>query len=472
MSDKNKNKEVTVVRSGDSALGISGVTVCAFQTVGSSTFASPAMLPFYTHTRALLPTIIGDFKIVPYGEQNNYPEELRIILDEDNFLPQGLKKDFGLIWGQGPALYKINFEAGKRIKQFVEDATIQSWLDSWDYEEYLRKSTIEYTTVNGIFTKFFRNRAPRIGGAPQIARLEHSMSLFSRLEWPDENWKVNNIIVGDFRQPWRYGLRSYPVFDSSNPFANPVSMRYSNLYNFALDYEYSRAPFHGASNWIKLASSIPKLLSNFNANSAAIKYHIKAPQIFWESKRAQLIEQCNTKGIEYTDKMLEDFKDESFKKITTALSGVDKVGKLVSTDKIFDDTANEYVDWTIDVLDQKVKDFIDAQLNIAREASFQVAAGIGLPPSLSNLSKDGNLPSGSEKLYDFKLFLMTSIDVPESIIMKAINMAIRCNFPNSNLKLGFYHDIVLTEEATNPKDRLRNQGAGNSPDPSLQKPTK
>ncbi len=57
--------------------------------------------------------------------------------------------------------------------------------------------------------------------------------------------------------------------------------------------------------------------------------------------------------------------------------------------------------------DQKVKDFIDAQINIANEALFQVTSGIGLHPALSNLSKDGNLPSGSEQLYSFKIYLAT-----------------------------------------------------------------
>jgi len=101
-------------------------------------------------------------------------------------------------------------------------------------------------------------------------------------------------------------------------------------------------------------------------------------------------------------------------------------------------------------------------LDIAREASFQNSATVGLHPSLSNLSKDGNLPSGSEQLYAFKLFLMTAIDIPEGIICKDINIAIKANFPDTDLRIGFYHDAVLTEQATNPNDRVKNQPmAGN-----------
>jgi protein-tyrosine phosphatase len=93
---------------------------------------------------------------------------------------------------------------------------------------------------------------------------------------------------------------------------------------------------------------------------------------------------------------------------------------------------------------------------IAKRADFETTAGFGLHPALSNMSADGNLPSGSEQLYAFKLYLATSVDIPESIICKDINQAIAVNFPGKNLKMGFYHDTVLTEESTSPSERIKN----------------
>ncbi len=471
-----KKDPVQVIRVGKAALGVSSVGCYTFQVVGSNQLAPPGVLPYYQVSRSMMPVRIGDFNVVPMGETNAYPDELRVIMDEDNFLPKALEKNFGLIWGQGPALFKTKFENGRRIREYLDDKDIQGWLDSWDYLEYLTRATTDFTTVNGHFTKFFRNLGARIGKKAIIAKLEHSGVAFSRLEWPDAYNQVHHIITGDFRQPYKmalqngnlesfFTLRSYPIFDPSDPFIFPVSMRYSNLYNFALDYEHSHAPFHGAINWIKLASSIPKLLSNFNANSAAIKYHIESPQEYWDAKADELLKKCELENIEYTQKMLEDLKDETFLKITNALAGIEKAGKLVTTESFFSEKSSpqsELTGWKINVLDQKVNDFIQAQLNIARESSFQVSAGSGLPPSLSNLSKDGNLPSGAEKLYDFKVYLMTAIDVPEGIIMKDLNAAIKANFPGTDLRMGFYHDIVMTEAQTTPGDRLKNAGPGGS----------
>ncbi len=457
---KEKQADVKIIRVGNKAFGIMPVGVYAFDVVGSFKMASPSVLPFYMNTRQLMPTRIGEFEIVANGHENNYPDELRVILDENNLTPEILNKQAQLLYGQGPALYKLNYENGRRVKYWDTDPHIQAWLDSWDYEEYLLKACIEFRTMNGHFSKFYLNKGARIGGKPMVAKLEHVSSIFARLEWPDVNNQVLNIIVGDFRQPWKNGLRKYPVFDPSAPFASPVSMRYSNLYSFALDYEYSRSPLHGSLNWIKLSSSIPKLLSNFNDNSMAIKYHIEVPALYWETMRTELMTQYEMKGIPFTEGIFKDAQDKVMEKFSIALSGNDKVGKFVSTASMFDELSNQYVGWKITTLDQKVKDFIDAQINIANEALFQVTSGIGLHPALSNLSKDGNLPSGSEQLYSFKIYLATGVDIPEGIVMKDINLAIAANFPGKGLRLGFYHDMLLTEAQTSPSDRLKSQDSG------------
>lgn len=452
-------QKVKIIRSGDKAFCATHTGVYAFDIAASFKVASPSVLPFYTNTRQLQPVRIGEFEIIANGQENSYPDELREILDENNLTPEILNKQAQLLYGQGPALYMVKYENGRRVKYWMEDPAIQAWLDSWDYEEYLMKSCIEFRTTNGNFTKYYRNRGARIGENAMIAKLEHVSHMYSRLEWPDDNNQIHGVIVGDFKQPWKNGLRRYPLFNPDSPFAFPVAMRYSNLYSFALDYEYSRSPIHGSLNWIRLSSSIPRLLAAFNDNSMAIKYHIEVPAIYWATMKSELTNKYLEKGQVFTDAMFEAEKDKVMMKFSLALSGNDKVGKFVSTASMFDEIGNEYVGWKITPLDQKVKDFIDAQINIASEALFEVTSGIGLHPALSNLSKDGNLPSGSEQLYAFKLYLATGIDIPESIITRDINMAIRANFPGKKLRLGFYHDVLLTEEATNPKDRVKNSSS-------------
>jgi len=318
------------------------------------------------------------------------------------------------------------------------------------------KQAIEFRAANGHFSKYFRNRAPRVGGTGKITHLESSSNIKNRLEWP-KNDKVKHIIHGDFERADVNSFKRYPVFNPRDPFRYPVSMRYSNLYSFAMENRYARPSLYGSFNWIKLGSSIPKLLNNFNINAASIRHHIKTPAIYWAEKQKQLEKNCELKGIEYKDEMLEDLKDEVFLKFAEGLIGIEKAGKMLTSETIWDDMGQEYVGWEIEVIDQKVKNYITAQVDIAKRAAFEITAGAGLHPALSNLSADGNLPSGSEQLYAFKLYLATGVDIPESIVCKDINYALQVNFPGTEFRIGFYHDQVTTEESTPTKERIKNQ---------------
>ena len=452
--------EPKVLKANNHSFVFSDVGCYHFQTAATYNTAQPGVLPFYTRQRSLVPLRIGSFNIIPRGEMNNFPLELRDLLDEANLPPQSLSTHEGLRWGQGPALYKIEYENGKRIRKWQEHKEIEGWLNSWDYKEYLEKANVDVIHVNYHGTKYYRNRGPRIGGAGRIEKLKHVSCVKFALEWPDNEDNINHIIVGDFEQPWKYGLTSFPIFDKRNPFSYPVSMTYNGKYTFALDVNYARSSFFGTINWITLDNSLPKLLSNYNANASAIKFHIEVPAKYWEDKQKMLEDQCQLKGVEYKDSMLEILKDKIFLKVAETLSGIGNVGKFLTTDSIFDELGQEYVGWKITPIDQKITDFVNAQLDISKRAGLETTQGMNLHPALSNISSDGNLPSGSELLYAYKLYMIKSTEIPEMIVCKPINDAIEVNFPGSGIRLGFYHDTLLTEEATPPANRMRNMGPG------------
>lgn len=444
---------MNIVRKGDVGYIESTVGVYTFEVTADTSYPT---LENFGATIAKDPMPIGGFRIIPYGDQNAMPQELRVLLDENNLTPEVLDKQFQLLWGQGPALYKTEFKDGKRTKYWDAVPEIEKFLNDWDFEDYLTKAGVEYRHVNGHFSKYYRNLGFRIGRKPIITELKHISSLKARLEWPDSRQQIKHIITGDFERPTISNLKRFPIFNNKDPFALPISMRYTNMYSFAMDNDYSRPGIFGNRHWIALSSSLPMLLMNYNKNSASIKYHIKSPAAYWEQQKERLEKNCELKGIEYKDKMLDELKDETFAKFAEGLTGIKNVGKFITSETIYDELGEEYVGWEVETLDQKVKDYIDAQINIAKRAQLETTAGLGLHPALSNISSDGNLPSGSEQLYAFKLYLATGVDIPENIVCRDINYAIKANFPNTQYKLGFYHDTVLTEESTKPEDRIKN----------------
>ena len=403
-----------------------------------------------------IPVRVGEYLIMSLGDSNALPEEMRKVLDENHITPELLNKQAQLLWGQGPELYRTRIENGRRVKEWLTAKEIRSWLNDWNWEDYLLKTVIEFRTMNGYFSKAYRNRGARIGKKAYLTHLEHVSCTGARLEWAGLNVPPKRIITGDFSNYVALPLKPYPVYDVTDPLANPIAMSYDNLYSFALNFNYSVPSMFALLRWIKLGSALPELLYNFNENSAAIRYHITAPAIYWQQKEDQLKTNCDLKGVDYTPEMLENLKDEVYKTFAEGLVGRQKAGKMLTSETIYDEIANDYVGWKVEVIDQKVKNYIDSQINLAKRADFAITAGFGLHPALSNMSADGNLPSGSEQLYAFKLYLKTAVDIPERITTQMINKAIRANFPGTDVRVGFYHDSVLTEEETSPGDRIRN----------------
>jgi len=147
-------------------------------------------------------------------------------------------------------------------------------------------------------------------------------------------------------------------------------------------------------------------------------------------------------------------KHKLFTQLTDVLSGAKNAGKFFhSVDFVVD---GEKVSWKIEAIDQKIADFIEAQLKISDASSSAITSGMGLHPSLSNIMVNGKLASGSELNYAWKLFQLSDTALPSSVVLESINRAIKINFPKSDLKLDFYHSKVMTESEVSPKDRTKN----------------
>lgn len=443
-------------RDGNIGIYAAGATCASFEITGRTyKTASPGILPLNSNYQRTLPVRIGDFDIIPNGQENKYPDEIREILDDNNLVEEQLRKKVNLVWGQGPALYKRKIENGVISREYVDDREIQEWLDSFNYENYLQLSLTDLRVMNSFFDKMRFTRNVRLGEKGRIVSVEYVDYQDCRLEWNNLEMP-ERIIVGDYLRPWITGLTAYPIYNNSTPNKFEVAMNYHCLPQFMLRKTYSLSSFHGSINWIKNGSTVAKLLLALNLNTSAIKMHLKIPQKLIENK----IEEIRTKAAEAriikTEPQIQEEINAYIGAIIDTVSGSSNVGKLLQTIEVFDEAANEMVSVQVEPIDLKIKEYIDAQINIAKRAAFETSAGIGLHPALSNLTHEGNLPSGSEQLYAYKLFLMTDIDVVERINMRTINWAIKYNFPGKNLQLGYYHTAVMTESEVTPSKRVKN----------------
>src|SRR5680860_45592 len=404
---------------------------------------------------------LGNWRIFPYGNDNQLPKTIRDIVQQNYIAPGLMKKKTQWLWGKGPKLYTEVYEDGVLVRKWTEDKEITDWLDSWDSEKYLATACVDYNYIEGVFTKFYQAKGGRIG-RPSIAKLEHSMPDRSRLACgiKDPLIKATHVVVTD----WNFEMinailnpKVYPIYDFKNPFEHKNSILYSNMYSLCSDY-YTVPDIYGAFEWLRRSTAIPLILKALSKNSLNIKYHVISPQKFWDDKRDAIEKSCSAKGVKYEEKMLLQFQKDFLKQIAKVLSGEENTGKFwhSTTDFTVDGTNLIEHGWEIKPIEQNTKDFIESQLSVSKRADHAVASVTGLGSVLGNISEGGSSNSGSDRIYAMKDYLEKGIDIPEMIVCKAINFALKANWPNKNVKLGFYHNEPKPEQEVTPKDRLKN----------------
>ena len=94
-----------------------------------------------------LPHSVGPAKVVPYGPSNDLPTFIRDVVSDNNLVPGVIARQMGLLWGQGPQLYSLDFTGGNITKVWTEDKEIMNWLKSWNFEEYLRACTTDWFQI-------------------------------------------------------------------------------------------------------------------------------------------------------------------------------------------------------------------------------------------------------------------------------------------------------------------------------------
>ena len=392
--------------------------------------------------------------IIPYGPGNDMPGKVRGLL-ENFYAGEGIMgKKAGLQWGEGPRLYRDAVDDQNIFyRAWTVDDEITADLKATDYLTQMHRCLIDLVHLEGFWVKFTRTRGARIGSG-RIATVEHVPAGKVRFVYPGENKLPVQAMVADWPAASPDTSHIYPLFDPRDPLKYTVSLAYYNIYSYNHDH-YSVPRFIGAFDWLELAGTLAPLLAAYNENAAAISKHIKSPQSYWDRAEERIKDVCRTKNIPYKAQMLEDFKDEAMEKFATSMSGKANAGKFLHTSDYWNPEANAFEGWEIVTIDNKMKDYIDAQVAICKKSEAAATSGFGLDPSLSNLILDTKLGSGSEKLYALKVYNATETAVPDMILCKPFQTFIDVNHPGTDIKIGLYRTVVEAEKNVNPENRVK-----------------
>ncbi|WP_051878430.1 hypothetical protein [Chryseobacterium sp. FH1] len=406
-----------------------------------------------------------NLQILPYGDRNDMPTLLRDVVSANPNILGVFEKKQGLLWGGGPLLYKEQFvkvdNKSVRVREWQENKQIQDWLDSWDYLDYLLATITDFNFIQGSFSKFRRENSINSSGKKFIHSLEHLNPAWTRLAKKVNVQKPTHAIFTEFWQNQNaLDYQIYDLFNMSDPFAKPNSVMFSRTMTFATDF-YAIPTIYGALEWIRRSTAIPLILKALSKNSINAKYHVTSPAKFWDDKRKQLEEKAEAEGKDYDERDLIAYERELFKTIMSTLSSDDNVGKIWHTKNLLIVDGMNILEqgWSIKPIDQNIKDFVATQISIGNKADSAVSAALGIHKSIAGISSEGSADSGSEQLYAYLMYKLIGVDIPEYIVTKAINAAIKANFPNIDLKLGFYHEEAQRQEDQSSKDRVKNNVA-------------
>lgn len=398
---------------------------------------------------------VAGIKVIPFGIDNDLPGRVSNLL-ERFYAGEGIMgKKAGLQWGEGPRLYvdAVDGSSNTFYRQWMVNHEVQSELSHMRHLKEMHRCLIDLCHLEGFWVRITRSLGGRIG-CGRIAKIEHIPAHKCRFVYGGDDVPPSQVMVADFPFVDSSLAKIYPLFNPADPLRHPVSVGYFNIYSYGHDH-YSVPRFIGAFDWLELAGTLAPLLATYNANASAISKHIESPQSYWDRARERIMASCEQNGTPYSDALLEKYKDEAMETFAKRMSGKENAGKFLHTSQFYNDLAGNFEGWKITAIDNKVKEYIEAQVAICKKAEAAATSGFGLDPSLSNLILDTKLGSGSEKLYALKVYNATETAVADMVLCSPWQTMIDVNFPGSGVKIGLYRTVVEAERNVSPGDRIK-----------------
>lgn len=441
------------------------------------------------------------YTIASRGIDNNLPTELATFIKYNHLLPEIIKKQVKMHWGQGPFVYTEEYTddpnlQSKRVRKPVNKLypEILAWINNWhrlginSFSNYAKQSLFSYYYSEEIWNKWRFNKSRRIGGLmpvmglervrPSEARLAMEGTLTANQKLTDN--MLTHVVLNDWEKPYSYQSEVFPRFDYANPLKHAVAINYVADKGFDDDIYSNPTYFYGLRPWIKASNLNPEYINSYLVNSLNAKLHVIIPDAWIKLKETTLRTICS-QNAEYaqsneTDKitttydgltgigtvfsyaMIDDLVKIKLKQVTEVLSGSGKNQGKTFWSRSFQ-TINGLEKWTFEEIPVKYKEFIDSIIGLDKRAVQVILEGKGVPPSISNVTNEGVFQNSGSELYYNILIYLNSLFYAEDFICHDINEAIRINFPRAyeqGARLGFYRNVPERQQEINPKDRMDN----------------
>ncbi|MCT4604466.1 MAG: hypothetical protein N4A59_16380 [Marinifilum sp.] len=439
----------------------------------------------------------GDYTIAAWGEYNLLPQETIGMTRKNPYLPEILKKQSRMMYGNGPYLYKTkeSEEDSKTVRVPVTEKykRVKKWWQSWEklglpsVFMYLSQRISDYFYIEGAASEYHFNASRKTGGKYHIPikGLKHVPIQKCRLAFRGKMGNTDTItdemcdkvLVNRWDYPYRYDADEWDRFDPANPFKSNTVINITADKAAGEDIYPIPTSYFGLKEWIKAANLDPSYINSFLKNSLSAKIHVKIPDAWIKSKIDELKKVINLNreldqdGKEIVTKweglaikttldygLINRLIARKIQDATSVLSGEGKNQGKAFWSRTFL-TQHGVEEWKFEEIPVKYKEFIESILKVDERALKAILAGKGMDPAISNVSNEGVFNSGSQVYYAYLVYLQTQ-PYAETFIMEDLNRVARINFPEleeNDVYIGLNWNVPERQQEVEPQNRMDKQ---------------
>lgn len=431
----------------------------------------------------------GNYNVLLKGSNNLLPDEISNMINKNRLLPKLLEKQVYWLFGKGLFVFRNTLNDGKIVREWINESPIYDWLSSWQsngltdsVDDYAIKIIRDFYWYEDMWAKWRMRASRMINGGMPVAGLEHVDNLRARLATTDlevrltydpQDKEYNNVITGRWDYGYRKDFEVYPRMRPNNVLRNAVSISYHKAGTPGQVYGMNKF-YLGTRPWLIGTNNNPDSINAYLENSLSARHHVIIPYEYVQSVEKKLQDYCELNralkeqnktliapegieiGTEYHVGLRDQLLKADLRRLTSVLSGHKNEGKIFTSWSFKSDNGD--VNWKIEPIDQKYKEFIQALIEYDKRADAVITTALGIDSSISNISKDGIISkSGADVYYNYIIYML-GLTIPEQKCTEALNWAIQINFPElyrQGYRVGFYQETPSRQEEVSPNDRLQ-----------------
>lgn len=390
----------------------------------------------------------GTKKWSDWGDDNLFPLNVDTDIRQNAIVTRGLEVLIQTHFGKGVQTYiEEPTEEGKLIKKIVFDQTIDDFFKQSNIKRLIPQLIYDYVWFRNIFPELIFDK-----GGSKISLIKRQDPIHCRWEKTDNKGNIKNLFISTkWPDPKDVEFEIIQALDVDFPLMDLNNLKIENKIkagqsivmpvrtNTGGNIYYDKTPWDAIrTQWLPIATNVPKMKLALLENQMSIKYHVKVPYSFWERKYGE------SEWAGYTKSVQSNLIKEWRVKLDKYLMGIENTGKSFISFYDRDMLNNKiYDEIIIEVIDDKMAD--KKWLTESQAANSENLFAIGVDPTIIGQSSPGGSEggSGSNKREAFAI-LQALQGIPRSMVFSVLELV--RDFNGWNPKIQFGHIDLDTSQ--------------------------